>query len=258
MSEIILEIRGLKKAFGGAWAVREYKLNLPRNKIYGLIGPNGAGKTTIFNLITGLIKPDGGKIIFEGKDITNLKPHQIAKLGISRTFQTLRLFKNLTVEDNVKIARHMHVGYGLHHALLNLPKFLKEERELDELSKELLELFGLYEYKHRPVGSLPYGHQRKLEVVRALAMEPKLLLLDEPSAGMTHKEAEELSELIREIQKEHSLTMIIVEHRMPFVMNLAETIQVLYHGVLIAEGTPKEVRSHPEVIKAYFGEKSFA
>ena len=239
-------------------AVRKYDLNLPRNKIYGLIGPNGAGKTTIFNLITGLIKPDGGKIIFEGKNITGLKPHEITKLGISRTFQNLRLFKNLTVEDNVKIGRHLHVNYSLYHALLSSSKFLGEELELDDFSRELLELFGLYEFRSQLASSLPYGFQRKLEIVRALASEPKLLLLDEPSAGMTHEEAEELSRLIKEVQQKYSLTIIIVEHRMPLVMGLAEIVQVLNFGELIAEGPPKEVSKNPEVIKAYLGGEELA
>lgn len=254
----MLQVENLSKAFGGLWAVKDYSFVLPEGKIYGLIGPNGAGKTTIFNLFTGVLRPDHGKVIFNGEDITGLSPDKVARRGMARTFQNLRLFKDLTVAMNVRIAHHRHLNYGLPQAIFGTSKFVREEQDLDELTTQLLDLFGLTGLKDRKASSLPYGHQRRLELVRALASVPRLLLIDEPTSGMNPKESEQLAELIRKTRERFSLTVIVVEHRMPFIMGLCERIQVLDHGTLIAEGTPEEVRSNPEVIKAYLGETELA
>jgi branched-chain amino acid transport system ATP-binding protein len=249
----LLEIKGLTKTFKGLRAVNNYHLELCQGEILGIIGPNGAGKSTLFNLITGFITPTSGDIRFAGQDITHLPPDVIAKLGIGRTFQNIRLFSSMTLLENVRTAQQLRDTDNLFTTLLSLPSFQQREQRLARQSLELLALFDLKEKAHLPSSSLPYGDQRKLEVVRALALSPKLLLLDEPVAGMTLQESMEVLQLIRRIRDEYQLTIVVVEHNMPVVMQLCERIQVLNYGEVIAEGTPDEVRSNPLVIEAYLG-----
>ncbi len=249
----LLEIRGLDKAFGGLRAVSGFHLDIQPGELVGLIGPNGAGKTTVFNLITGMIQPTAGEIRFEGHNLVGLRPHRIAQRGIARTFQNIRLFNDLTVLDNVRIAYHPYAGYGLAHAVLHTPHFHRCEREIEERAMDLLDVLHLTDRAGELARNLPYGDQRRLEIARALAARPKLLLLDEPAAGMNPGEIETLMALVRFIRDRFKLTLLLIEHQMRFVMKICERLVVMDFGEIIAEGNCTEIQTNPQVIEAYLG-----
>jgi branched-chain amino acid transport system ATP-binding protein len=251
---MLLRIVNLSQYFGGLKAVDNFNIEIAQGQIIGLIGPNGAGKTTVFNLITGFYTPTEGQILFEDKDIAGLQPHLITSRGVVRTFQNIRLFAEMTVLENVTIARHYRMKYGLFSAIARLPGFNREEKEVEDMAREYLSIFNLDGKRYDLAGSLPYGQQRRLEIARALATEPKLLLLDEPAAGMNPAEAMELMNLIRKIATDFRLTILLIEHQMPVVMGVAERIHVLDFGKTIAVGTPNEIKNNPKVIEAYLGE----
>ena len=250
----MLDVKNLSISFGGLKAVDDFSITIEKGQLYGLIGPNGAGKTTIFNLLTGVYKPDGGRILLDGKDITGHKAIQINQAGIARTFQNIRLFKELSVLDNAKVGLHNHHKYSTLSGILRLPSYYKVEKEMDERAMELLKVFDLdkeFDYK---ASNLPYGKQRKLEIARALATEPKLLLLDEPAAGMNPNETAELMKTIRFVRDHFDMTVLLIEHDMKLVSGICERLTVLNFGHMLAEGPTSEVLSNPEVIKAYLGE----
>lgn len=251
----LLRINNLHKSFGGLTAVLDFNFELGENELVGLIGPNGAGKTTVFNLITGVYKPDKGEVIFHGNSIAGNPPYQICKKGIARTFQNIRLFKELSVLDNVKIAFHKDVDYKLINAVLRTPSFHKGEKDIEAKALKCLEIFNLADKKDEIASSLPYGEQRRLEIARALATNPKLLILDEPAAGMNPQETQELMELILWIKKQFSLSILLIEHDMSLVMGVCERIYVLDYGQVIATGLPEEIRNNKNVIEAYLGEE---
>jgi branched-chain amino acid transport system ATP-binding protein len=248
-----LEITGLGKNFGGVRALDDFSLHLEPFSIHGLIGPNGAGKTTIFNVITGMYVPSEGSVVFEGADITGLATHHIAARGIARTFQNIRLFGHLSALENIMIAGSAAEGYGIFDAVLRLGRFRREERALRERSLALLESVGLSDRTNERAANLPYGHQRRLEIARALALHPKLLLLDEPAAGMNAAESAELVGFIRAIRKQFNLTILLIEHHMDVVSSLCERVTALNFGRTIVSGSAAEVKRDPRVIEVYLG-----
>jgi branched-chain amino acid transport system ATP-binding protein len=249
----LLVVNDLCKQFGGLRACNNFEIVLYPKDLNGLIGPNGAGKTTVFNMITGVYIPTSGQIIFDAQNITGLAPHEINQMGIARTFQNIRLFPNLTVLDNVRIAFHPHAGYNLLDGILHNERFNKKDSELTERTQEFLGVFGLQDRQGEIAKNLPYGEQRRLEIARALAADPKLLLLDEPAAGMNPKETVELMDLIHFIHDRFNLTILLIEHQMRVVMGICQRITVMDFGEVIAVGTPKEIQENTRVIEAYLG-----
>lgn len=249
-----MTIERLHKSFGGLSAVLDFNAHLEEHDLIGLIGPNGAGKTTVFNLITGVYKPDEGAIKFKGQDITGLPPYDICSRGIARTFQNIRLFNDLTVLDNVRIALHKDVRYPLLSAIMRVPGFFKGEAEMEKKADQYLQIFNLEDKRNEIASSLPYGEQRRLEIARALATNPKLLILDEPAAGMNPQETDALMKTIRKIRS-LGITVVLIEHDMKLVMNICDTITVLNYGQNIAQGTPSQIKRNPLVVEAYLGKE---
>ena len=251
----LLEVKNLSISFGGLRAVDNFNLNIEKGELYGLIGPNGAGKTTVFNLLTGVYKPDEGFIKLDGKDITGHRTVEINKDGIARTFQNIRLFKQLSVLVNVKAGLHNHHSYSTLTGIFRLPKYWKTEKEMNERAMEILKVFGLDVHADKLASNLPYGPQRKLEIARAMATEPKLLLLDEPAAGMNPNETQELMDTIQFVRKHFDMTILLIEHDMKLVSGICERLTVLNFGQILTEGKTGEVLNNPEVIKAYLGDE---
>ncbi len=249
----VLKAENITMQFGGLTAVKDFNLCLNKGEIVALIGPNGAGKTTAFNMVTGVYKPTLGKIYFNNKNITGVRPDLITKTGIARTFQNIRLFKDLSVLDNVLIANHLNIKSNFMDAICRLPWYRKEEKEMREKSLNLLKKVGLLDLKDEKAHSLPYGKQRRLEIARAMATNPEVLLLDEPAAGMNPKESEDLTLFIKEIRDEFDLTIFMIEHHMQVVMGISDRIYVLDYGITIAEGTPYDIQNNKRVIQAYLG-----
>ena len=251
----VLETRHLGIEFGGLKAVDDFNLTIGRTEIAGLIGPNGAGKTTVFNLLTKVYEPTSGAVLLNGQDLHGMTIVQASKLGIARTFQNIRLFDKMTVEENVRIGLHNQIKYDMLSGILRLPRYWKQEKRQHERAMELLDIFGMQDLADEVSGSLPYGAQRRLEIVRALATDPKLLLLDEPAAGMNPHETEELMENIAKIRDQFQIAILLIEHDMSLVMGVCEGICVLNFGRIIAKGTADEIQANPDVIEAYLGKK---
>ena len=256
MSEnrVVLKAENLGIAFGGLRAVEGFDVEIRENELVGLIGPNGAGKTTVFNLLTGVYQPTEGAIYLEGKLMQGKKPHQMVAAGISRTFQNIRLFKKMTVLDNIKVAFNLHMKYSVLQSILRTPLVWKEEEEIERRAYELLSVFHMEHLAGNIAANLPYGQQRKLEICRALATNPKILLLDEPAAGMNPTETAELMEAISTIREKFHISILLIEHDMSLVMNICERLVVIDYGMIIAKGTPQEIARNPKVIGAYLGE----
>ena len=252
--ETMLSVTGLSISFGGLRAVNEFGMEIKKGQLYGLIGPNGAGKTTVFNLLTGVYKPNQGIVKLDGQNITGKKTIDINKVGIARTFQNIRLFNKMSVLDNVKVALHNKYHYSTIEGIFRLPNYFKVEKQMNERAMELLSVFGLDIYADQLASNLPYGQQRKLEIARALATEPKLLLLDEPAAGMNPNETQELMDTIRFIRDKYELTILLIEHDMKLVSGICEELTVLNFGKVLAQGKTSDVLNNPQVIKAYLGE----
>lgn len=250
----LLDVKNLGISFGGLRAVNGFDITIEKEELYGLIGPNGAGKTTVFNLLTGVYRPDSGKILLDGEDITGKKTIEINKAGVARTFQNIRLFKQLSVLDNVKVGLHNNHHYTTLEGVLRLPAYRRVEKEMNEKAMELLKVFELDRFAHVDAANLPYGQQRKLEIARALATEPKLLLLDEPAAGMNPNETGELMDMIRFVREQFHMTILLIEHDMKLVSGICEKLTVLNFGEVLAQGTTGQVLNDPQVITAYLGE----
>jgi branched-chain amino acid transport system ATP-binding protein len=251
----LLQVKNITHYFGGLRAVSNYHLAIEPGEIHGLIGPNGAGKTTVFNLITGIHRPEGGAILLDGENLIGLPPNRIAAMGLGRTFQNLCLWRHMTVLEHVKMARYSRIRYGLFDAFFGTGKRKREETAIEKKAYELLDLLNIAHLADQMVTNLPYGAQRRVEIARALATEPKVLFLDEPTAGMNPEELGQTMEIIRTVHRELDLAIFLIEHRLKLVMELCERVQTLVFGEVIAEGTPKEIRNNPVVIEAYLGKE---